>query len=168
MTIDLEFLLFWWSAYLPLLLSLSRSSRTYIPPATPIQPVGLWVGWLDLFAGHSFLKGRDADGISQHPRPGVCCAELLQSCLTLCDPMDWSPPGSSVHGILQARILEWIAPPSSRGPSWFRDRTRSLRSPALAGRFFTTSATWEVPALVTSVFIITWFSFNRLGVHGDV
>ena len=39
----------------------------------------------------------------------------LQSCLTLCDPMDWSPPGSSVHGILQARILEWVAIPFSRG-----------------------------------------------------
>ena len=36
------------------------------------------------------------------------CAKLLQSCLTLCDPMDCSPPGSSVHGILQARILEWL------------------------------------------------------------
>ena len=43
------------------------------------------------------------------------CAQLLQSCLTLCDPMDCSPPGSSVHGILQARILEWVAMPSSKG-----------------------------------------------------
>ena len=34
---------------------------------------------------------------------------ITQSCLTLCDPMDYSPPGSSVHGILQARILEWVA-----------------------------------------------------------
>ena len=41
-------------------------------------------------------------------------AELLQSCLTLCDPMDYSPPGSSVHGILQSRILEWVAIPFSR------------------------------------------------------
>ena len=36
-------------------------------------------------------------------------AKSLQSCLTLCDPVDRSPPGSSVHGILQARILEWVA-----------------------------------------------------------
>ena len=41
-------------------------------------------------------------------------AKSLQSCLTPCDPMDCSPPGSSVHGILQARILEWVAMPSSR------------------------------------------------------
>ena len=38
----------------------------------------------------------------------LCCAKLLQSCLTLCDPRDGSLPGSSVHGILQARILEWV------------------------------------------------------------
>ena len=41
---------------------------------------------------------------------------------TLCTPMDCSPPGSSVHGILQARILEWVSIPFSRGSSWPRDR----------------------------------------------
>ena len=41
-------------------------------------------------------------------------AKLLQLCPTLCDPMDYSLPGSSVHGILQTRILEWVAMPSSR------------------------------------------------------
>ena len=51
---------------------------------------------------------------------------VSQSCPTLCDPMDCSPPGSSVHGILQARILEWITMPSSRGSSWPRDRTHVL------------------------------------------
>ena len=45
----------------------------------------------------------------------LVCDKSLQSCSTLCDPMDCSPPGSSVHGILQARILEWVAMPSSRG-----------------------------------------------------
>ena len=47
----------------------------------------------------------------------------LQICLTLCDPMDCNSPGSSVHGILQARILEWVAMPSSRASSPPRDRT---------------------------------------------
>ena len=42
---------------------------------------------------------------------------VAQSCPTLCDPTDCSPPGSSVHGILQARILEWVAIPFSRGSS---------------------------------------------------
>ena len=48
-------------------------------------------------------------------------AKSLQWCLTLCEPMDHSPPGSSVHGILQATTLEWAAMPSSRGSSWPRD-----------------------------------------------
>ena len=56
--------------------------------------------------------------------------------------MDCSPIGSSVHGILQARILEWVAMPSSRGSSPLRDQT--LTCPALAGMFFTTWATCEV------------------------
>ena len=51
-------------------------------------------------------------------------AKFLQSCPTLCDTMDHSPPGTSVHGILQAKILAWVAMPFSRGPSQPRDRTR--------------------------------------------
>ena len=51
------------------------------------------------------------------------CAKSLQSCLTLCDPMNCSLPGSCVHGILQARRLEWVAMPFSRGPSRTRDQT---------------------------------------------
>ena len=51
------------------------------------------------------------------------CAKSLQLCLTLCDPMDHSPPGSSVHGVLQARILEWVAMPSSMVSSRPRDWT---------------------------------------------
>ena len=48
-------------------------------------------------------------------------AIVAQSCLTLCNPMDCSLPGSSVHGILQARLLEWVAFSFSRGSSWPRD-----------------------------------------------
>ena len=50
-------------------------------------------------------------------------SEVTQSCLTLCDPVDCSPPGSSVHGILQARILKWVAMSSSKGSSRLRDQT---------------------------------------------
>ena len=70
-------------------------------------------------------------------------AKLLQSCLTLCNPRDYSRPGSSVCGILQAKILECVAMPF---PGDLPDpgiEPSSLRSPALAGKFFTTSATWE-------------------------
>ena len=76
----------------------------------------------------------------------VCMrAKSLQMCPTLWDPMDCSLPISSVQGILQARILEWVAISFSRGFSQPRDGTVSLKSPALASRFFTTSATWEAP-----------------------
>ena len=50
-------------------------------------------------------------------------SSVTQSCLTLCDPMDCSPRGSSVHGILLARILKWVAIPFSRGSSQPRGRT---------------------------------------------
>ena len=59
---------------------------------------------------------------------GLSCAKSLQLCPTICNPMDCSPPGSSIHGILQARILEWVAVPSSRGSSWPRDPTVSYIS----------------------------------------
>ena len=59
---------------------------------------------------------------------------IAQSCPTLCDPIDCSPPGSSVHEILQARILKWVAIPFSRGSSQPRDQTRVS---SIADRFFT-------------------------------
>ena len=70
-------------------------------------------------------------------------AKSSQSCSTLCDPMDCSLWGSSVHGILQAKILGWVAMPFSREPSPGIEPKRSFTSPALAAGFFTTSATWE-------------------------
>ena len=127
----------------------------------------------------------------------AAAAKSLQSCLTLCDPIDGSPPGSPVPGILQARTLEWVAisfsnackwkvkvkslscvrllvtpwtaayqaPPSmgfSRQEYWsgfsgpppgdLPDpgiELASLMSSALAGKFFTTSATWEAPQKAT-------------------
>ena len=68
---------------------------------------------------------------------------LLQSCLTLHDLMDYSLPGSSVHGIPQARILGWVAISFSRDLSEPGVEPTSCMSPTLAGGFFTTSATWE-------------------------
>ena len=74
------------------------------------------------------------------------CAKSVQSCLTLCNPMDCSPPGSSVHGVLQAKntgvgchaLLQGNLPDPRIEPA-------SLTS-ALAGRFCTTSTTWEAPS----------------------
>ena len=73
---------------------------------------------------------------------------VVQSCLTLCDLMDYSPPGSSDHGILQARILEWVSVSFYRGSFWPRDWTQVF---CIAGRFFPFWTTREayVPILET-------------------
>ena len=67
-------------------------------------------------------------------------SEVAQSCPTLFDLVDCSPPGSSVHGILQARILKWVAISFSRGSSWPRDRTQVSH---ISGGCFNLWATWE-------------------------
>ena len=68
-------------------------------------------------------------------------------CLTLCDSMDHSPPGASVHWILQARILEWVAYPFSRGTSWPRNQTGVS---CIADGFFTSRVTQEARYKVVS------------------
>ena len=70
------------------------------------------------------------------PSPGMC-VWVPQSCLTLCNPIDCSLPDSSIHGFHQARILEGVTIPISRGSSWPRDWTQVSCS---AGRFFTKSS----------------------------
>ena len=66
-----------------------------------------------------------------------CCCSVAQTCTTFCDPMDCSPPDSSIHGILQARVLEWLVIPSFRGSSQPRDGTRIICVSCIAGGFFT-------------------------------
>ena len=74
-----------------------------------------------------------------------CEVLVAQLYLSIYNPMDCSPPGSSVHGILQVRILEWVAVPFSRGSSWPRDWTRISH---IAARFLTIWATREAPEIV--------------------
>ena len=76
-----------------------------------------------------------------------------QLCPTLYDPVDCSAPGSSVHGISQARTLEWVVISSSRGSPRPRDRTPSPVSPASAGGFFTTAPPRK-PLLTSRHFLI--------------
>ena len=80
-------------------------------------------------------------------------SEVTQLCATLSDTMDCSPPDSSVHGILQARILEWVAMPFSRGSSQPRDQTQVSR---IAGGFFTICATGK------PMFIKLFFPHHRI------
>ena len=72
---------------------------------------------------------------------GCTHGKSLQSCPTLCDPMDCSPPGSSVHGILQPRILEWLPFPSPGDLPNPGIAPLSPTCPALAGKFLNTSTT---------------------------
>ena len=100
-------------------------------------------------------EGRGGDGLLLHTTHHRCamrvlcfdkcvhgcvCAKLLQSCPTLCNPMDCSLPGSSVHGSLQARILEQVPFPP---PEDLPDPGIEPTSPALAGGFLTTGTAWE-------------------------
>ena len=73
------------------------------------------------------------------------CAQSLQSCLILCDPIDCSLPDYSVHGIFQARILEGLLCPDPGDLPNPGIEPASPMSPALAGGFLTTSTTWEAP-----------------------
>ena len=78
---------------------------------------------------------------------GCMCAKSRQWCLTPSDPMDGSLPGSSVHGILQARVLEWVTISFSRRSSRPSDRTQVS---CIAGRFFSNWATREAPLHYTA------------------
>ena len=98
--------------------------------------------------------------------PSACVhARCLQSCPTFCDPMDHNPSGSSVLGILQARILEWVAISFSRGSSWPSDWTWVSRT---AGRLFTVGVTREfafcLPSsnVSTSPLALWWIHFLPL------
>ena len=90
--------------------------------------------WLGPISPFNERKGEYSQGMS-----AVLCL-VVQSCLTLWDPMDCSPPYSSIRGTLQARTLEWVAMPSPKGSSLSRNRTQVSN---IAGRFFTVSLTRE-------------------------
>ena len=84
---------------------------------------------------------------------------VTKSCTTLCNSMDCSPPGSSIYGILQARILEWAAIPFSRGFSWPRDQTWVSHT---TGRFFIVWATRKVYIVSIYLGIICLFPLDLL------
>ena len=81
-----------------------------------------------------------------------CGGLVAQSCPILCDPMDCIPLGSSVCGIFQARILEWVAISFSRGTSWPRARTGVS---CIAGRFFTD---WTTTEAYITILVVHYFS----------
>ena len=104
----------------------------------------LSLGWEDPLE-KEVLGQRNLEGCS----PWMC-AYLLQSCQTFCDPVDHRPPDSSVHEILQNRILVWVAM-LSRGSSWLGDQTHVPCVSCIAGEFFTTESPGKPPAAVHGV-----------------
>ena len=105
------------------------------------------------------------------PKPKVK-VKAAQSCPTLCELVDCGPPGSSVHGFLQARTLEWVAIPFSRGSSWPRDRTWVSR---IAGRFFTMglcmsncSGTMCIEAVFPSLYCFCTFVKDKTYLCGSI
>ena len=100
----------------------------------------------------SWLQSPSVTGMSLHHNlhsvyiyPTAAAAKSLQLCPTLCDPIDGSPLGSSVPGILLARILEWVAILFSRGSSWPRNQTCVSYGSCIGRRILYHWATWEAP-----------------------
>ena len=99
----------------------------------------------------------------------ILCAKSLQSCLTPCDPMGCSPPGCSVHGILSARILEWVAMPFSRGSSPPNYWTHVFHISYIdTGRFFTTSTTWEAIYILRLYYQVGWRKFLANPIYSNL
>ena len=108
-------------------------------PHSPLLTIDL--GWTE---DQIYIKEISAEETAGSYFVCVCVVLGTLWCPTLCDPMD-SPPGSSVRGVLQARILEWVTMPSSRGFSWPRDQTWVS---CIAHRFFTI---WAIRKLFFSM-----------------
>ena len=99
----------------------SNSRYTYSTRVYCWSLLLLWSYYVSKWHLHSSSLLRPQTLVSLSIPPFLkCVCSVDQSCLTLCDPMDCSPPGSSVHEFLQARTLEWVAISSSRGYFWLR------------------------------------------------
>ena len=124
-----------------------QSSRTRTEPTFPALACGVLTTGPPEKSGSSFKRTQCGvfqpswlffSGFCPQNTPQTLKVKVAQLCLTLCDPMDYSPPGSSVHGASPGKILEWVTISSSRGSSQSRDRTQASR---IAGRFLTSWAT---------------------------
>ena len=118
------------------MLNPSGKNTSCVILALPVTHVGGLRGPLSPHYEHNNVGEERQSGLPSVYAHLQC--KLCVLCVRLCDPKVCSPPGSSVHGISQARILEWVAISSSRGSSQPRIKPASPVSPVLAGRFFTT------------------------------
>ena len=126
----------WWIALFPLLLNQPLLQSLLLSPNCVSQPSSgpeSGTAWnrqfLRITSQYLIWKCRAYSRERWYMYTYVCaciCASYFSHVWLLCDPMDCSPPGSSIHGVLQARTLEWVTMPSSRGSSQLRDRTHIL------------------------------------------
>ena len=138
-------------------------------PGSPVHGIlqARILEWVGIFSSRGSSQPRDwvcmsfMDGQMLYHWP-TWRRVVAQSCPTLCDPMDCSLPGSSVHGSLQARILEWVAISSSRGSSWPRDWTQVS---CIASGFFPNWATREAPICT---FVKYEYFYSRTNIYFDV
>ena len=114
-----------------------------------VRPRGGGFGFPDERRGWAFPAQRVALSVSVSESE----SQVAQSCPTLCDPMDCSLPGSSIHGVFQARILEWVAISFSSRSSRPRDWTQVSR---IAGRGFTVWATSPVTWVLNGILSASW------------
>ena len=155
--------MWWWESLISSCLAGAETAPRYCSPCSlhwpPLEenPYQQWMSVKVVVANSSILWHRQGRGkyfitTRRCKSAWSVCVCVAQACPTLCDPTDCSPPGFSVHEILQARILEWIAIPFSRGTSQPRDQT--LVS-CIAGRFFTIWATGK-SMILTWLPMVSW------------
>ena len=112
----------------------------------------LWASWTARWSNQAILKEINPRYSLEGLMLKLRWSEVTESCPTLCDPMDCSPPGSSIRGIFQARILEWVAISFSRRSSQPRNQTRVS---CISGRFFTNWAMKKALKKKTKTNLIT-------------
>ena len=158
-------------------LSKTKSIRVYYKTTVPFSPIKnnnnvRWWTWcfcLNEMSSHSFITRYFSDICCNETNLKVstlvcivcvCLCSVIQSCLILCNPVDCFPPCSSVHEIIQARILQWVAMPTSMGSSRPRDRTYVFTSPALAAGIFTPEPSLHYTFIL--YFVLTAIFFRNI------
>ena len=121
----------WWWRGRPGVVRFMGSQRVGHDWTTELNLIETWIGWLNLLKFNGIKVTSEISDCGQGEKNwqsmvrqnSRVCDKLFESCLTLWEPMDCSLPGSSLHGIFQARIPDWVVTPSSKGSCQPSNRT---------------------------------------------